>query len=484
MTSQIMKIVIFLGVIFILAFALFSLIFDLFVYPETATTITIPTSTSTTTSIVSTTTTSTTTTQTTTTTATTTATSTSTTITELILKGVETVEYSGYGLNLNNIVSTSGGDKYLISIKTPDGATDEVEFYDKFVIDNLEFGILERYGGLSVKIYVRDYDIATSRAPKHSKIITLGGKNFFLFERTFIDYKFKLHGRKLHIQKPNGDTDSYDMPDNGSIVVDDLEIGALQYSYPSGYTAIYIKSSYDFEFSNYLKSGTYNNIHKTFGISSEGIDLLENPAHYMQERDGPFVYSVDVGYIPMQDIYENETLVDLEWRGKILFAGEEFYVMDIEDDTIYLVKGTIRGINNLRFSSSYSGYEFKAKGLSYNPEGDISNMSLLIQDPDDQESCIVLYPNQISIIDEYIRIQPITAYKERGVIRADIFIYDLFPLAVLQNGQSIPHKPQWIIKFGTVEQPFGEDMNVEEYENITKGQRLLANITIIRRERV
>ncbi|HIE34110.1 MAG TPA: hypothetical protein EYP86_03100 [Candidatus Altiarchaeales archaeon] len=494
MKSEIFKALLFLIIIFILSYFTFSLIFDAIHSWMTETRMATSTSTilmsttmiiTTSSTIASTTTTPVTTTSTistniSTTTTSTTSSSTTTTIAEFTLDRLGPVTYSGYRLLLKNIISTDRGDKYLIEIETPDGSKDELEIYDKFVIDGIEFGVLERQKGFRVKFYATEYHLITSIAPEHSVILSVGGKNFFSFERTFMDYKFRLHSRRLYVSDPRGREIHRDIPDNGSIRVDDLEIGILQHYSPGGYTTIYIKSTYRLRISDQTRGASYNNIHTTLGISTKIVESLENPIHGMREKSGQFIYSVDTGYIPMQNIYENGKLVDLEWRGKIWFAGEEFYVMDIENETLYLSKGATMYIHNLGFSPQFFGYEYKVDKIYYNEEGTPFAVSLIVRNPEGREYNIDLYPNQILSLDNKIRLQAISVNEDGHIQGATLFVYNFYPLLVLENNKSMTYKPEWLVRFGIVEQPFDYDMNITEYRKIDHGQKLLKNITIVR----
>jgi len=471
------KVIVSLALIFAVLYLLFSFGQGIFLPQEkTPTTTTSTTSTSTsTTSTTSTSTSISTSTSSTTTTTTTTSTTTTSTVPEFILNRDTPIIYRGYEIHLRDIILTDTGEKYLLEIKTPDNATDNIEIYDKFVIDALEFGVLERLSGFDVKFYIKDYASVLDKKPQYSKALSVGGKNFNSFEREFMDYKFKYHNRRLEIEKPNGRRLSAEIPENGSIFIDNFEIGYLQPISPGGYTIIFIKSAYTPEFSEQLYNRSFYNLQKTFGVNLLSERFLKNPAHNMQEKSGNFVYSVDLDYIPMEDIYGGDGLIDTKWRGRILFGGEEFYVMDIdpEGEEIYLSKGKFAEISNREYLE-YLGYGIRINGLEYDEIEGNGRISIIVRCPNNYESIISITPDEIAVIDEFM-IDILSVINTGRTIRANITIHPFFPLVILQNNKTFPYRSNWITKFGIVN--VTESINITEYENATRG-RLLKNITI------
>ncbi|MBN2014163.1 MAG: hypothetical protein JW778_03195 [Candidatus Altiarchaeota archaeon] len=178
-----------------------------------------------------------------------TTTSSTTTSTTFYIDATNPGGYGGYEFRIENVVSTSKGNQYEFEIKTPDNATKTEVFYEKSIIDGLEFGVMEKIpGAIKVKIYVQKYSGA-SKAPLYSTVFTIGGKDYRMFEREYMGYRFRqeyprsLEEVNLRIQKPDEEAVYCDLREGEKTTIDDIEFGILEISsYPGGYTVAYAQT--------------------------------------------------------------------------------------------------------------------------------------------------------------------------------------------------------------------------------------------------
>jgi hypothetical protein len=479
----------------------------------TAYTTTLPTSTSTSsssTTIVST--------STTTTTTTTVATITTTTL--LVNAGTPTTYY-GYKFYLENIISTGKSDQYEFEIRTPDGAVKKEVIYDRGVIDGLEFGILERLDSLKVRIYVKRYKNAYL-APKVSDIFTIGGKDYRSFEREFCGYKFRLNSPRsdeaeLWIQKPDGDEVYRKLSRDRAVEVGSIKIGLLELStYPGGYVMVYAQPviAYeeleleDFRYAGISKTDLLSremkmacrNVHVTMDMSVDETSDLKNIAHTMESRIiwqfwkpqvnisglgySDVVYLLNTGFIPMQDIYVegSEHPVDLEYRGKLFFGDRMFYVVDIVDETLYLAQiyGGVLNTQDCPFDSDEwcaYGYQFKLDDVIY--EGEMPHaVKLYVKKPEGKVTYHFVTGEKVTRLDTFNGVRVVSLREIDGEMTCNLIVYDL-NLLMVRNNEAFGGNPDLRVKFGIVEQPFDNSMDISEYGDIKAGQKLLENISIV-----
>jgi len=169
-----------------------------------------------------------------------------------------------------------------------------------------------------------------------------------------------------------------------------------------------------------LVDGTYTNIHSFIGLHPAGLISLKNPTHEMKEmisidndrihyyesgianddseslkmaiNKGSLVYTVDTDFIPLRYIRQDgceggfDCYIDLEYRGKMILFGEEYYVKNIDGGSrIYLCKGKLLGnVTSEGYTTEYNGYKFKVDNLTYRDscEGIIQGMSIDVSKPD------------------------------------------------------------------------------------------------------
>jgi hypothetical protein len=156
-------------------------------------------------------------------------------------------------------------------------------------------------------------------------------------------------------------------------------------------------------------------------------------------------YIIDTNYMPLKYVTDSSSpgcdgyygcYADVEYRGKIPFFGEEYYVKDVArdawgDPVIYLDKGSALNISNTGYNAQYMGYAFKLNHID-TPAGS-GPLSLVID---------VLKPNgtvtQVSAsydanrrVDD-LEIAAITGDTNNSLQAGSIIVYDHSSEAVLQ----------------------------------------------------
>jgi len=216
-----------------------------------------------------------------------------------------------------------------------------------------------------------------------------------------------------------------------------------------------------------LLEGTYNNVHCLFCLTL-CIRQLKNPAHEMKEKitidsskiryyeeglgdddtealkmaieKGAITYTVETDYIPMEDFEvpgKQDEYVDFEYRGQIIFMGNEYYVKDIDGDKIYLAPGKILDdITSEGYTAEYNGYKFKIDHLIYSGEYEVAGILLDVQKPDG-----TIVQTQISKmangkVDD-LEMAGVYAEAAGAVETASIIVYDLSQQVVLEDGADL-----------------------------------------------
>ena len=148
-----------------------------------------------------------------------------------------------------------------------------------------------------------------------------------------------------------------------------------------------------------LLDGTYTNAHSFSCYRSSSLTGLQDPSHDMQEQivvdsskmsyyepgtpsncsstlklnilKDALSYKVITDYIPLKRIVKASNCtgagcyLDFEYRGQMLFMGQNYFVRDINGDLIYLDRGQVITATNAGFSSDYLGYSFRVKQIMY-----------------------------------------------------------------------------------------------------------------------
>jgi len=263
-----------------------------------------------------------------------------------------------------------------------------------------------------------------------------------------------------------------------------------------------------------LKKGEYGNIHCLF-CETLCLGELENPTHEMEEKitvdyskmvwyekglndeagedlelaveSRALEYIVDTGEIPMTRIGTSSSPVDFEYRGKMLFLGDEYYVKNIKGTTeVNLAKGQVLDdISSEGFTAEYQGYKFKIDHLIYSQEYQVAGILLDVEKPDGTVVQVQLSKMANGKIDN-LEIAGVYAEESDNVASASIIVYDLSSEIILENGKTLKvggkESKYWKVTFGTIASSTGSpwtDLDTSEYRSETaSGYTVLNNITI------
>lgn len=149
-------------------------------------------------------------------------------------------------------------------------------------------------------------------------------------------------------------------------------------------------------------------------------------------------------------IVEDISYIDFEYRGKILFFGEEYYVKDIEGNQImYVVKGKLSNVTNEGFTAEYNGYKFRVDSLVYSGET-VADVLLDVQKPDG--TTVQVQPSRtVNGVVDNLEIALVSAGEEAGFPAASIMVYDLESQVLLEEGEYLEIEGQvktdWEIEF-------------------------------------
>jgi hypothetical protein len=267
-----------------------------------------------------------------------------------------------------------------------------------------------------------------------------------------------------------------------------------------------------------LMKGTYNNIHCLF-CQTLCLDQIENPAHEMEEKiridcpdyeemwyyeDGVgeddaeelkmaipkdcIEYIVDTECIPTKRIGtetspSGDEIIDFEWRGKIIFFGEEYYVRDIKgDDKVYIAKGKVLDdVSSEGYTSEYLGYKFKIDHLIYSEEYQVAGILLDVEKPDGTVVQVQISKQANGIVDD-IEIAGVYAEEADALATASIIVYDATTNILLEDGEDLERGGEtwddWDVDLSVVATVDDGDCDLDEYEDIVGSENLLEQYTV------
>jgi len=256
-----------------------------------------------------------------------------------------------------------------------------------------------------------------------------------------------------------------------------------------------------------LMEGAYSNVHCLLSLNLSA-EALENPVHGMSEwiltnasmfryyESGllsdysealKFVipkdavsYRINTGYIPMKRLSGSEgEYLDYEYRGKIIFLGQEYYVRDIDgSDKIYIAKGMVLdNVTSAGFYSEYNGYRFKVANLTCSI-GICSSILLNVWKPDGSVVTVEVSKLANGVVDN-LEIFGIYGEPSGSLQTASVIVYDLSTQVLLEDGEDLEVGGQimtdWEVNFATVdtclEGPYATDgtennCDIEEYDDM------------------
>jgi hypothetical protein len=267
-----------------------------------------------------------------------------------------------------------------------------------------------------------------------------------------------------------------------------------------------------------LMKGTYNNIHCLF-CQTLCLDQIENPAHEMEEKitlDCPssdemwyyesgvgdddaeelrmaipkdcVQYIVDTECIPTKRIGtesspSGDEIIDFEWRGKIIFFGEEYYVRDIKgDDKVYISKGKVLDdVSSEGYTSEYLGYKFKIDHLIYSEEYQVAGILLDVEKPDGTVVQVQISKQANGIVDD-IEIAGVYAEEADALATASIIVYDSTTNILLEDGEDLEMGGEewddWEVDLTVVDDVDEGDCDIDEYDDIEGSDNLLEEYTV------
>ncbi|HDH40900.1 MAG TPA: S-layer protein, partial [Candidatus Altiarchaeales archaeon] len=255
-----------------------------------------------------------------------------------------------------------------------------------------------------------------------------------------------------------------------------------------------------------LMEGTYNNIHCLFCMTL-CVEGLKNPSHEMKEqiyvnssmiryyeeglndddtealkmaiKGGAIKYTVQTGYIPLEDMDigtgSREKFADFEYRGKIIFMGNEYYVKDIDGDKIYLAEGKVLDdITSEGYTSEFKGYKFKIDHLIYSGEYEVAGILLDVEKPDGTVVQVQISKMANGVVDD-LEIAGVYAETAGAVETASIIVYDTSTQIVLEDGEDLElggvEYDGWRVNWKKYAHPCNYtgadwDCDISEYENV------------------
>jgi hypothetical protein len=247
-----------------------------------------------------------------------------------------------------------------------------------------------------------------------------------------------------------------------------------------------------------LTDGTYTNIHCLLSRNLSA-EALENPAHEMSEEiltngsmfryyesgmhsdyseelrfaipKNAVEYRINTGYIPMKRIEDSDgKYLDYEYRGKIIFLGEEYYVRDISGDTMYLDKAKVLdNVSSVGFYSEYNGYRFKVANLTYS-DGIVTSILLYVQTPDGSIVQVTVSKLANGVVDN-LEIFGIYGELSGSVQTASLIVYDLSSQVLLEDGEDLEIggqvKTDWEVQFSIADTCEGDpECDISEYDDM------------------
>ncbi len=274
-----------------------------------------------------------------------------------------------------------------------------------------------------------------------------------------------------------------------------------------------------------LKSGSYKNVHCLF-CNTLCLKAIENPAHDMSEtitvdssgmtyyEDGmdsddaeklvlevpadSLYYTVKTGYVPMEDFSTGGNDVDFEWRGQMLFLGEDYYVKDIKgtasEAKIYMAKGSVlNDVSSEGYTAEYNGYKFKIDHLIYSAEYQVAGILLDVEKPDGTVVQTQISRMANGLVDS-LELSGVVAEEADAVAKASIIVYDKKTEIIVGNNDALTvggtEMADWWVSFVTVDKAANEtwirsdnsaddgDMDISEYSDVQNGETALRSITV------
>ena len=244
-----------------------------------------------------------------------------------------------------------------------------------------------------------------------------------------------------------------------------------------------------------LSSGSYDNVENLLGYT--GVLSSWNTYHDMEERivinssrlryyetaaqsncsstlrlaiqQGAVSYRIYPDYIPIKRIEKDPELtgcvgvdcyMDYQYRGKMLFLGNGYYVKDIDAGTIRLANGTLLAVSNEGYDASYKGYSFRLHGFIYDSPGNVSAIVLDIRALDHSVSQETINGSATTVAGD-LQIAAVDWESSGTWLQASIIAYDPASEIILADGQDLSIGGHvwtgWKVSFATVDNCYDTD---------------------------
>ena len=269
-----------------------------------------------------------------------------------------------------------------------------------------------------------------------------------------------------------------------------------------------------------LSEGIYENLHSLLCYKNLS---LQNPSHNMKEQividssklsyyepgahsncstslqltipKNSVSYRIYTDYIPMKRISKDtsangcvgeECYIDFEYRGKILFLGEEYFVRDVVgNDKIYIDKGMVfDNISNAGYSAPYKGYKFKVEHIISSSSYGCTGILIDVQRPDGSVVQVQASGYANGVVDG-LEIMGVDWETAGSLEEASIIVYDLSTEILLQDGEDLEiggdFMTDWQIMFDTADNCIDDaNCSIGEYDAMDSysTDSLLRSITI------
>ncbi|MBN2014313.1 MAG: hypothetical protein JW778_03955 [Candidatus Altiarchaeota archaeon] len=139
----------------------------------------------------------------------------------------------------------------------------------------------------------------------------------------------------------------------------------------------------------------------------EGLGSDDSETLRMAIDANAIKYTINTGYIPLDDMPLGGDYIDMEYRGKMMFFGKEYYVKDVTLDKIYLSKGMVLDdVSSEGYFIEYHDYKFRVNSLVYdeNCTNEILSMVVDVKKPDEtvvEVQCPVNKSGSVGVVDDF-----------------------------------------------------------------------------------
>jgi len=189
-------------------------------------------------------------------------------------------------------------------------------------------------------------------------------------------------------------------------------------------------------------------------VSSKNT-LVQKDVNEALKNNYVIKYSVYTDYLTPTFLKDNEgNLIDSRYRGKMMFLGEEYRVMDWDDNggILKIAKGEKIVVNNKEFN------DFTTKNGTYNVRihraifsaDTVAGIIIDVKKPDETQIQAVGQRSLNAIIGN-IEIYVSNVATAGNFTQADIVVYDLSTKIILKDGKWFSDKKEWYVEMEDVD---------------------------------